>query len=154
MLSCFSPVWLFVTPWTVAYQAPLSVGFSRQEYWSGLPCPPPEDLPNPGIEPMSLMSPALAGWFFPTGTTWDFPFFSFKRDMYQKFCCVFPLFLDVGSRMVSDLSVCSSCLDCSPPGSSAHGILQARILEWVAISSSRGSSWPRDRTWVSRVYQR
>ena len=52
-------VWLFVTPWTVAHQAPLSMGFSRQEYWSGLPCPPPGDLPKPGIEPGSLMSPAL-----------------------------------------------------------------------------------------------
>ena len=48
-------------PWTAAYQAPLSMGFSRQEYWSGLPCPPPEDLPNPGIEPTSVMSPALQG---------------------------------------------------------------------------------------------
>ena len=53
MLSCFSHVWLFVTLWTVALQAPLSMGFSRQEYWSGLPCPPPGDLPNPGIKPAS-----------------------------------------------------------------------------------------------------
>ena len=52
-LSC---VWLFVTPWTVAHESPLSMGFSRQEYWSGLPCPPPGDLPDPGIEPRS---PAL-----------------------------------------------------------------------------------------------
>ena len=52
--------------WTVACQALLSMGFSRQEYWSGLPCPPPEDLPDPGIEPVSLMSPALAGGFFTT----------------------------------------------------------------------------------------
>ena len=50
-----------VTPWTVDHQAPLSMRFSRQEYWSGLPCPPPEDLPDPGIEPTSLMSPAWAG---------------------------------------------------------------------------------------------
>ena len=49
-------------PWTVAHQAPLSLGFSRQEYWSGLPCPPPGDLPDPGTEPMSLMYPALAVW--------------------------------------------------------------------------------------------
>ena len=54
MLSHFSPVQLFVTLWTVALQAPLSVGFSSQEYWSGLPCPPPGDLPNPGIKPSSL----------------------------------------------------------------------------------------------------
>ena len=49
-------VWLFATPWTVAYRAPLSMGFSKQEYWSGLPFPSPGDLPDPGIEPGS---PAL-----------------------------------------------------------------------------------------------
>ena len=70
VLSHFSRVQLFVTPWTVAHQVPLSMGFSRQEYWSGLPRPPPGDLPNPGIEPMSLRSPALAGGFFTTNTTW------------------------------------------------------------------------------------
>ena len=53
----------FSTPWTVARQAPLSLGFPRQEYWSGLPFPPPGDLPDPGIEPMP---PALAGEFFTT----------------------------------------------------------------------------------------
>ena len=53
MLSHFHCVRLFVTPWTVAHQAPLSVGFSRQEYWSGLPCPPPGDLPDSGIKPVS-----------------------------------------------------------------------------------------------------
>ena len=66
MLSCFSHVQFCETLWTVACQAPLSVGFSRQEYWSGLPLPPPGDLPNPGVEPMSLMSPALAGRFLTT----------------------------------------------------------------------------------------
>ena len=60
MPSHFSRVLLFVTPWTISCQAPLSMRFSRQEYWSGLPCPPPEDLPDPGIEPESLTSPALA----------------------------------------------------------------------------------------------
>ena len=58
MLSCFSCIQLFATPWTVALQAPLSMGFSRQEYWSGLPFPPPGALPNPRTEPESLMSPA------------------------------------------------------------------------------------------------
>ena len=57
---------LNVTPWTVAHQAPLSMGFSRQEYWSGLPFPPPGDLPDPGIEPTSSASLALAGGFFTT----------------------------------------------------------------------------------------
>ena len=52
-------------------QAPLSMGFSRQEYWSGLPFPPPGDLPNLGIEPASLMSPALVNRFFTTSATWE-----------------------------------------------------------------------------------
>ena len=59
-----SPVWLFATSWTVAHQAPLSMGFFRQEYWSGMPCPSPGDLPNPGIKPGSPASPA--GGFFTT----------------------------------------------------------------------------------------
>ena len=73
VLSRFSRVQLFATPWTVAHQAPLSVGFPRQEYWKGLPCSPPGDLPNPGIKPESLMSPALASRFFTTSTTWEAP---------------------------------------------------------------------------------
>ena len=73
MLSCFSCIQHFATPWTVARQAPLSMGFPRQEYWSGLPCSPPGDLSDPGIEPMSLTSPALTGGFFTTSTTWKAP---------------------------------------------------------------------------------
>ena len=69
MLSHFSCGHLSATLWTVAYQAPLSMGFSRQEYWSGLPWPPPGDLPDPGIKPASLASPALAGGFFTASTT-------------------------------------------------------------------------------------
>ena len=61
----------FQTPWTAALQAPLSMGFSRQEYWSGLPCPPPGDLPDPGIKPAVLKSPALAGGFFTTSANWE-----------------------------------------------------------------------------------
>ena len=57
--------------WTVAYQAPLSMGFSRQEFWSELPFPSPGGLPDPGIEPISLMSPALADEFFTPSTTWE-----------------------------------------------------------------------------------
>ena len=82
VLSCFSRVQLFAIPWTVVHQAPLSMGFSRQEYWSELPFPPPGDLPNPGsnlsllgdlpnpgIKLTSLRSPALAGGFFTTSAT-------------------------------------------------------------------------------------
>ena len=71
ILSRFSSVRLFVTLRTAARQTPLSMGFSRQEYWRGLPRPPPGDLPNPGFEPVSLKSPALAGGFFTTSATWE-----------------------------------------------------------------------------------
>ena len=69
-LSCCS-VQLFATPWTVARQVPLSMGFPRQEYWSGLPFPSPGNLPDPGIEPSSFMSPTLAGGFFTSNATWE-----------------------------------------------------------------------------------
>ena len=71
MLSRFSHVQLFVTLWTVDSQALLSMELRRQEYWSRLPCPPPGDLPNPGTEPTSLTSPALAGGFLTTSTIWE-----------------------------------------------------------------------------------
>ena len=69
-MRALSHVQLSATPWTVACQAPLSMEFPRQEYWSGLPFPPPRDLPNPGIKPASL---ALAGGFFATSATWEAP---------------------------------------------------------------------------------
>ena len=73
---------------TVAWP-PLSMGFSRQEYWSGLPCPPAEYLPDPGIKPMSLKSPVLAGGFFTTRATWESPHNKrpasyFNLDLPQK----------------------------------------------------------------------
>ena len=67
MLSHFS----HVTRWIAARQAPPSVGFSRQGYWSGLPCPPPGDLPDPGIQPTSFAAPTLARGFFNTSSTWE-----------------------------------------------------------------------------------
>ena len=69
MLSHFSHFQLFAILWTIAQQAPLSTGFSRQEFWSGLPFPPLGDLPGPGIEPASLTSHALSGGFFTTSAT-------------------------------------------------------------------------------------
>ena len=71
LLSCCSRVQLFVTPWTVTHRAPLSMGFSRQKYWSGLPCPPPGDLPDPRIELVSLKSPPWTGAFCPPGKPWE-----------------------------------------------------------------------------------
>ena len=108
VLSCLSHVRLFATPWTAVSQAPPSMGFSRQEYWSGLPCLPPGDLPDLGIQPTSLMSLALAGMFFTTAAT---------------------------KSLQSCPTLCDP-IDGSPPGSSVPGILQARILGWVAISFS------------------
>ena len=61
------------TPWTVAHQAPLSMEFSRHEYWNGLPFPFSGDFPNPGMEPASLLSPASAGGFFTTSAAWEAP---------------------------------------------------------------------------------
>ena len=112
LLGRFSHVRLFATPWTVARQAPLSLGCSRQEYWSGLPCPPPGDLPNPGIEPVSLMSPALAGGFFTISTNWE------SQVFVTQWC----------------LTLCDP-VDCSPPDSFVHGVLQERILPWLPFPS-------------------
>ena len=72
MLSHFNCVRLFANLWTVARQAPLSMEFSREEYWSELPCPAPGDLPDPRIQPASHKSPALAGRLFITSATWAF----------------------------------------------------------------------------------
>ena len=100
VLNRFSHVQLLVTPWTAAYQAPPSMGFSRQEYWSAVP---------------------------------------------------------LSSLSESESEVTHSCptlcnpMDCSPLGSSVHEIFQARVLEWVAIPFSRGSSRPRDWTCISCV---
>ena len=100
-------------PWTVAHQAPLFMGFSRQEYWSGLPFLTAEALPNPGIESVSPVSPALAGRFLTTSTTWD----AHATAAKSRQSC--PTLCDpIGG---------------SPPGSAIPGILQARTLEWVAM---------------------
>ena len=106
-----SHVQLFTTPWTVAHQAPLSMGFSRKEYWSELPFPSPGDLPEPGIEARSPSSSCFGRWI-----------------LYHsvQFSC----------SVVSDSL---RPMDCSPPGFSVHGDFPGKntILEWVAISFSR-----------------
>ena len=71
VLIHFSCLRLFVNPWIVACQAPLSMGFPRQEYWSGLAFPPPGDLPDSGIETVSLLSPSLARGFSTASATWE-----------------------------------------------------------------------------------
>ena len=112
-----SLVQLFVTPWTVAYQAPQSMEFSRQEYWSGLPFLSPRDLPNPGIEPgyPTLQADALPSE--PPGKS--------KQSEVAQSCP----------------TLCNP-MDYGLPCSSVHGTFQARVLEWAAISFSRWSSRP------------
>ena len=137
VLSCFSRVWLFATLWTVAHQAPLSMGFSKKELWSGLPCPPPVHLPNPGTEPASLSSPALAGRFFTTSATWE-ALNQVLLLLLSRFSCVWL---------------------CETPETAAHhgespipGILQARTLEWVATSFSNAEKWKVKVKSLSRVW--
>ena len=127
----------FVTPWAVALQASLSMGFSRQECWSELPFSSPGDLSNPGIEPWS---PVLAGRFFTTEPLG-------RRETL----------LSSMKESESESEVASgSCepMNCNLPGFSIHGIFQARILEWVVISFSRRSSRPGDWTQVSCIVGR
>ena len=88
MLSCFGCVWLFATLWTVALQVPLSMGFSRQAYWSGMPCPSPGDLPDPGIKSVSLTSPVLASRFFTTSATWEA--LKLSHDLSNAFLGIYP----------------------------------------------------------------
>ena len=95
-LSHFSGIQLFVTLWTVAHQVPLSMGLYKEEYWAGLSCPPPGDLPNPGIEPASLMSFALAGRYFTTSATWE----AHLVYTYTKTCISYSVFLS-GNPTVS-----------------------------------------------------
>ena len=81
MLSHFSHVWLFATPWTLAHQVPQSMGFPRQEYWSGLPSPHLGDLPTQGWNPHLFMSPALAGRFFTASTTWEVQLYTHQHKV-------------------------------------------------------------------------
>ena len=101
VLCCvLSHVWLFVTPWSAACQAPLSMGFPGHEYWSGLPFPPPGIFPTQGLNP-SLASPALAGSFFIASTTWEafLPIGKYKYSygmaprgsMFLLFCALPPM---------------------------------------------------------------
>ena len=106
-----SHVQLFVTPWTVTRQAPLSMEFSRQECWSGVPCPSPGDLPNPGIESGS-----------PTLHTE-----SLLSELLES---------QVKVKLLSSVWLFCNPMDCSLPYFSVHGIFQAKIPEWAAISFS------------------
>ena len=92
VLICFSRVQLFETLWTIGHLARLSMGFSRQEYWSVLPCPPLGDLPNPEMESMSLTSPALAGRFFTSSVICKAPYRLQSLTFHTVFCEVHYLY--------------------------------------------------------------
>ena len=87
-----NPVWLFETPMDLAPQAPLSMGLSRQEYWRELPFPPPEDLPNPGIQPTT---PARAGGFFHHWVTWEVPIIYYSISILACWKCFFFFFTQI-----------------------------------------------------------
>ena len=123
---------LLPTPWTVAYKVPLCMGFSRQEYWSRLPCLPLGDLPDPGMEPESSVSPALAGMFVTTSAAWE-----------TKNAGCLPKRWLIHVQSLNRVWLFVTPMDCSPPGSSVHRFFQARIPEWVAMLYSRGPSRPR-----------
>ena len=151
-MKLLSRVRLFATPWTEASQAPPSMGFSRQEYWSGLPFPSPEDLPNSGIEPGSPALQADTLLSKPIGASLVAQRVKQLPAMREapRSLIYFNLFAPSIGLLACLLHLLQSCLtlcdfmNCNPPGFSIHVIFQARILEWVAMPFSRGSSRPRD----------
>ena len=144
VLSCFSRVLLFVTPWTVGHQAPLSMGFSRQEYWSGLPCPASHTSGQPGSLPLAQAGEPLLQFSFLTCL--EFPssglfHISDPQLAWHPFAAA-----------TKSLQLCPTLcdpIDGSPPGSPIPGILQARTLEWVAISFSNAWKWKWSRSVLS-----
>ena len=124
---------LSVTSWTVACQAPLSVGCSRQEYWSGLPCPFPRDHPDPGIEPTYVSCICYIG----------------RGIVYQ---CITCCCCCCCAKSLQSCPILCDPIDCSPPSSPVPGILQARTLEWVAISFSNACKWKAKVKSLSRVW--
>ena len=125
-LSHFSCVPLFATLWTIACQAPPSMGFSRQ-YWNGLPCPPPGDLPDPGMEPMSLVYPALAGRLFTSGATWEAPRVLQDRLNQEQRPVVPGQILRTRQRF---LLVWTSCCWAGPSGGRAEALLNFGLFKF------------------------
>ena len=111
VLGHFSHVWLFATLWTVVCQALLFVGFSRQEYWSGWPFPPPGDLPEPGLNLGLFTPPALAGKFFTTSTTWEAQCTWYVCYIYilYKYMCVYIYFLLEKKESINQIFMTMYC---------------------------------------------
>ena len=135
-VKSLSHVWLSMTPWTVAHQAPLSMEFSRQEYWSRLPFPSPGIFLTQGWPRDQTRGRLHCGQILYHPAT--------REALDNVLACV------RAKSLQPCLTLCDPA-DCSLPGSSVREILQARVLDWVAISSSRGSSLPMDWTCISYV---
>ena len=153
-----SPVRLFASPWTVAYQAPPSMGFSRQECWSGLPFPSLGDLPDPGNNPGVLhcrqtlyrLSHQGSPRFKQIYSDIHIIMVSYEAFYYVKILCAWPIYTSPPTNLAAATAAAKSLQSCptlcdpidgSPPGSPVPGILQARTLEWVAISFSNAWKW-------------
>ena len=129
VFSHFSHVWLFATLWLVAHQGPLSMGFSRQEYWSGLPFPPPGDLPEPGIEPMSPTSPTQQG---------DSSLLSHWSSTATSFVKLFKDFHSNGEREILHLK--------SPQITQRHcPVVVTEVGDWTRKQSSCRCTWSPTR---------
>ena len=128
VLSHFSRVQLFVTLWTTACQPPLSMRFSRQDSWSGLPYSPPKDFPSSGLKPMSLMSLALAGGFFNTGATWEAP--EWSKDLNLRLDARKLLEKNTG-RTPFDINHSNIFLDPSPR------VMEIKTNKWDLIEHKR-----------------
>ena len=144
-VKLLSRVRLVATPWTAAYQAPLSMGFSRQDYWNGLPFPSPRDLPNPGIKLTSLalfncvdlsiivcLSKQIEGRVRQREEGGE----TCQKEMSKECKCFHAAAAAAAAKSLQSCPTLCNPIDSSPPGSSVPGILQARTLEWVAISFS------------------
>ena len=132
-LSC---IWLFATPWTIAYQVSPSMGFSRQEYWSGLPFPSPMHESKSESESLSGVWLLATSW---TAAHQVSPSMGFSRQEYWSGVPLPSHFSAAAAAAVKSLQSCTTLcdpIDVSPPGSPLPRILQARTLEWVAISFS------------------
>ena len=139
MLTHFSRVHLFVTPWPVARQAALSMGFSRQEYWSGLPSPPAENLPDPETEPVSLTSPALAGMFFTTSATWEVPSYSAQITLIISTHLLFSPYANLLLQFTSNLVPSNQATSLS---ANAHGDRFKTRLTQKCVNLQFGLTYP------------
>ena len=148
--SAAQSVWLFMTPWTAAHQALLSLEFSRQEYWSGLLFPIPRDLPDPWAEPISPESPALAGRFFTTTPPGIGALvieglargkvctsFKIKKKTWSQFQDCLNTFFNFTSKNSTQLSCWSSPLTFSVRGGWESHFL-GRLIRSLGVAKERG----------------